>query len=156
MSFEEKLKQMGVTVPTAPKPVAAYLPAVLTGSYVYTSGQLPLAEGKVEFAGKLGRDLTVEDGYRAARLCAINCLAVIKGVLGSLDKIVKIVKVTGFVNSTAGFTGQPQVVNGASEFLREVFGDVGQHARSAVGVSDLPLNAAVEVEMIVEVKEQLQ
>jgi len=146
---------MGVIIPETPKPVAAYLPAVLAGRYVYTSGQLPIAGEKLEFTGKLGRNLTMEDGCRAARLCAINCLAAIRGVLGSLDKITKIVKVTGFVNSAAGFTRQPQVVNGASEFLREVFGEMGQHARSAVGVSELPLDAAVEIEMIVEIKEQL-
>lgn len=152
MSFEEKLKQLGITVPDAPKPVAAYIPAVLAGSCVYTSGQLPLLDGQLKFAGKLDRDLSIEEGYQAARLCAINCLAAVKGVLGSLDNVVRIIKVTGFVNSEAGFTGQPQVVNGASEMLFEVFGEMGKHARSAVGVSELPLNAAVEVEMIVEIK----
>lgn len=153
MSFEEKLKLLGITIPEAPRPVAAYIPALLSGNYVYTSGQLPLVDGQLKFAGKLDRDLTIEDGYRAARLCAINCLAAIRGVLGSLDNIVRVVKVTGFVNSTAGFTQQPQVINGASEFLGDIFGDIGKHTRSAVGVSELPLNAAVEVEMIIEVKQ---
>ncbi|MDD4168815.1 MAG: RidA family protein [Desulfotomaculaceae bacterium] len=153
MSFEEKLGLLGITIPAAPTPVAAYIPAVLSGSFVYTSGQLPIVDGKLKFAGKLDRDLTTEEGYQAARLCAINCLAAIKGVLGSLDNISRVVKVTGFVNSLAGFNRQPQVVNGASEFLCEVFGELGKHARSAVGVSELPLDAAVEVELIIEAKQ---
>jgi len=144
---------MGVDIPAAPKPVAAYVPAVSAGCYVFTSGQLPLAEGKLMFSGKLDRDLTVEEGRRAARQCAINCLAAVKGVIGNLDNIERIVKVTGFVNSVDGFTGQPQVINGASDFLTEVFGERGQHARSAVGVSELPLDSAVEIEMMVQVKE---
>lgn len=152
MSYEEKLNNMGVNIPAAPKPVAAYLPAVLAGCYVFTSGQLPLAEGKLMFTGKLDRDLTLEEGRQAARQCAINCLAAVKGVIGTLDSIERIVKITGFVNSASGFTGQPQIINGASDFLIEVFGERGQHARSAVGVNELPLNSVVEIEMIVQVK----
>ncbi|OPX87912.1 MAG: Endoribonuclease L-PSP [Pelotomaculum sp. PtaB.Bin104] len=152
MSFEEKLMKLGIHIPDAPRPVAAYIPAVLAGSFVYASGQLPVADGQLKFAGKLDRDLTTTEGYQAARLCAINCLAAIKGVIGSLDNIVRVVKVTGFVNSTAGFTQQPQVINGASELIGDIFGEMGKHARSAVGVSDLPLNAAEEVEIIVEAR----
>lgn len=152
MSYEEKLLAMGVTLPPAPKPLAVYVPAVLTGQHLYVSGQLPYEGGKLAFTGKVGADLTGEEGYRAARLCAIHCLAAIKGVTGSLDGIRRVVKVTGFVNSAPGFTGQPGVINGASEFLGDLFGEAGRHARAAVGVSELPLNAAVEIEMIVEVK----
>jgi enamine deaminase RidA (YjgF/YER057c/UK114 family) len=151
MSYEEKLKSMGVTIPTVPKPVAAYIPAVLTGRYVFTSGQLPFADGKLMFSGKLDRDLSTEEGYQAARLCAINCLAAVKSVLGTLDNVERIVKVTGFVNSVNGFTDQPRIINGASDLLIEVFGERGQHVRSAVGVNELPLDAAVEIEMVVEI-----
>ncbi|WP_312038057.1 MULTISPECIES: RidA family protein [Pelotomaculum] len=153
LSYEEKLSDMGVNIPAVPKPVAAYIPAVRAGSCVYTSGQLPLVDGKLMFSGKIDRDLSMEEGCRAARLCVINCLAAIKSVLGTLDNIERIVKVTGFVNSISGFTGQPQVINGASDFLIEVFGEKGQHARAAVGVSELPLDSAVEIEMIALVKE---
>jgi len=151
VSYEERLKRMGVTIPTVPKPVAAYIPAVLTGRYIFTSGQLPLADGKLMFSGKIDRDLSTVEGYQAARLCAINCLAAVKGVLGTLENVERIIKVTGFVNSVKGFTNQPQIINGASDFLIEVFGEKGKHVRSAAGVSELPLNAAVEIEMIVEI-----
>lgn len=152
ISYEEKLASMGVVIPPAPAPVAVYVPAVRAGKIIYTSGQLPAREGKVQFTGKIDRDLTEEEGNKAARLCALNCLAVVKALAGTLDQIHRIVKVTGFVNSSPGFTGQPRVINGASEFLGELFGEAGQHARSAVGVSELPLDAAVEIEMIVELK----
>ena len=150
--YEAKLKEMGIDLPEAPKPLAAYVPAVLAGEFVYTSGQIPLESGELKYKGKVGASLTEEQGYAAARLCAVNCLSAVKGLIGSLDKIGQIVKVTGFVNSAPGFSAQPKVMNGASEFFGEVFGDAGKHARSAVGVSDLPIDAAVEVEIVVKLK----
>ncbi len=152
MSFEAKIKELGLTMPEAPKPVAAYVPAVKVEDYVYTSGQIPFVNGELKFKGKLGKDMTLEQGYEAAKVCALNCLAVIKGQIGSLDNIKQIVKVTGFVSSASGFNDQPKVINGASELLGEIFGEHGQHARAAVGVNELPVDAAVEVEMIVKVK----
>lgn len=149
---EEKLKEMGIQVPAAAKPLAAYVPAVKTDGYVYTSGQIPLVDGKLCCTGKVGKDVTLEDAYAAAKICAINCLAAIKTVVGSLDEIKQVVKVVGFVNSAPGFSAQPKVVNGASEFLGEVFGDAGRHARSAVGVSELPIDSPVEIELIVKLK----
>jgi len=150
--YEEKLKELGIVLPEAPKPLAAYVPAVMAGDFVYSSGQIPLAAGELKFKGKVGSDLTEEQGYEAAKLCAVNCLSAVKGVIGSLDKIAQIVKLTGFVNSAPGFSSQPKVINGASELLGQVFGDAGKHARAAVGVSELPINAAVEVEIIVKLK----
>ncbi|ACV64074.1 Endoribonuclease L-PSP [Desulfofarcimen acetoxidans DSM 771] len=152
MSPEEKIKSLGLSVPPAPQPVAAYVPAVKSGSYIYTSGQLPLVAGELKYTGKIGQDLVLEEGYEAAKICALNCLAAVKSFTGSLDEIVQIIRLTGFVNSGRGFTGQPQVINGASELLAEIFGEKGRHARSAVGVSELPLNAAVELEMIVQIR----
>jgi enamine deaminase RidA (YjgF/YER057c/UK114 family) len=149
--FESKLKELGFDLPPAPKPVAAYVPAVETGGYVYTAGQLPFVDGELKYIGKLGDELSEEQGCEAAKICALNCLSAVKGVVGSLDNIERIVKVTGFVNSTPGFTRQPGVINGASELLGEIFGEAGLHARSAVGVAQLPLGAACEVEMIVKV-----
>lgn len=150
--FEAKLKEMGITLPETPKPLAAYVPAVQVDKYIYTSGQIPLVAGELKFKGKLGAEITEAQGYEAAKLCAINCLSAIKGLAGSLDNIEKIVKVVGFVNSAPGFNMQPKVINGASEFIGEVFGEAGLHARSAVGVNELPIDAAVEVEMIVKLK----
>ena len=152
MSIEEKIKEMGLVLPEAPKPVAAYVPAVQSGKLVFTSGQLPFVNGELQYVGKLGDTYSVEEGYQAAKLCALNALSVIKSIVGSLDRVTQIVKVVGFVNSAAGFNDQPKVINGASELLGAIFGDAGKHARSAVGVNELPLNSAVEVEMIVEVK----
>lgn len=152
MSYEAKLQELGLKVPEVAKPVAAYVPAVKVGDYVYTSGQIPFVEGKLKYVGKVGKDLSLEEGYEAAKVCALNCLAAVKCVIGSLDKVEQIVKVVGFVNSAPGFADQPKVVNGASELIGQVFGTAGEHARSAVGVAELPLNAAVEVEMIVKVK----
>lgn len=152
MSFEAKVKEMGLTIPEVAKPVAAYVPAIRVGDYVYTSGQIPFVQGKLAYAGKVGRDLPLEQGYEAAKVCALNCLAAIKSVIGSLDNIDQIVKIVGFVNSAEGFVDQPKVVNGASELIGNVFGKQGEHTRSAVGVAELPLNAAVEVEMIIRVK----
>ena len=153
MSYEAKLKEMGVEIPEAAKPLACYIPAVKIGNMVYTAGQIPLIAGKLQYTGKVGAEVSVEEAYAAAKTCAINCLAAIKGVIGDLDQIEAVFKVTGFVNSAAGFNGQPKVVNGASDFLGEVFGDAGKHARSAVGVSDLPIDAPVEVEVVVKLKD---
>lgn len=150
--YEAKLKEMGITLPVAPKPLAVYVPAVLADKYVYTSGQIPIVDGDLRFKGKVGSELTEAQGYEAAKICAINCLSAIKELVGSLDNIERIVKVSGFVNSAQGFVSQPKVINGASELLGEVFGEAGRHARAAVGVSELPLNAAVEVEIIVKIK----
>lgn len=151
MSAEAKLQEMGITLPEAPKPVAAYVPFTRSGDLVFTSGQICMANGQLQYKGKIGQDLTPEEGYQAARLCAINTLSVLKSAIGSLDNVQQIVKVTVFVNSAAGFTGQPAVANGASEFYQQVFGDAGRHARSAVGAPELPLDTAVEVEVIARV-----
>lgn len=148
---EDKLKQMGITIPEAAKPLAAYIPAIQIGNLVMTSGQVPVSAGSIKYLGKVGKDISEEQGMEAAKLCAINCLSAVKSVIGSLDKIKRIVKLTVFVNSAEGFTAQPKVANGASEFIVELFGDAGKHSRSAVGVSELPLNSAVEIEMIAEV-----
>jgi enamine deaminase RidA (YjgF/YER057c/UK114 family) len=149
--IEEKIKQMGVTIPEAAKPLAAYIPALQAGNMIMTSGQVPIENGQIKFAGKIGKVLSEEQGREAAKLCAINCLSAIKSIIGNLDKIKRIVKLTVFVNSADGFTAQPKIANGASEFIVEIFGDIGKHVRNAVGVSELPLNSAVEVEMIVMV-----
>jgi enamine deaminase RidA (YjgF/YER057c/UK114 family) len=147
---EERLAELGLTLPAVATPVAAYVPAVRTGPYVYTAGQLPLADGKLLATGKVGDTVSPEDAASLARTCALNALAAAASVAGGLSGIARIVKVTGFVASAPGFTGQPQVVNGASELFTEVFGQAGQHARSAVGVAVLPLDAPVEVELIAE------
>ena len=149
--FEEKLKQMGITIPEAVKPLAAYIPAIQVGNLVMTSGQVPISAGEVKYQGKVGRELSEEEGKEAAKLCALNCLSAIKSVIGSLDKIKRIVKLTVFVSSAEGFNAQPKVANGASEYIVKIFGDSGKHIRSTVGVSELPLNSAVEIEMTVEV-----
>ncbi|WP_445167386.1 RidA family protein [Mycolicibacterium sp. Dal123E01] len=145
-----RLAELGLTLPTPAKPLAAYVPAVRTGNLVYTSGQLPTEAGKLKHTGKVDAEVTAEQAKDAARLCALNALAAIDALVG-LDAVTKVVKVVGFVASAPGFSGQPGVINGASEFLGEVFGEAGSHARSAVGVSELPLNAPVEVELVVEV-----
>src|SRR3972149_10985585 len=132
---EDKIKELGVTLPQTPKPVAAYIPALQTGNYVYTSGQIPLQDGKLKYTGKIGSEFSLEEGQKAAELCALNGLSAIKSVIGDLDKIDRVIKVTVFVNSAAGFTDQPKVANGASEFLGKVFGEKGKHVRSAVGVN---------------------
>jgi enamine deaminase RidA (YjgF/YER057c/UK114 family) len=150
--YEAKLKELGITLPEVVKPLAAYVPAVRTGEYVYTAGQIPMVAGELAYKGKIGSDLTVEQGYEAAKICAINALSALKSVIGSLDNVEQIVKVVGFVNSAPGFTTQPKVINGASEFFGAVFGEAGVHARSAVGVSELPIDSAVEIEIIVKVK----
>ena len=146
----ERLNELGVALPAVATPLAAYVPAVRTGNLVYTSGQLPLEDGQPTHSGKVGDEVTPEEGKVAARTCALNALAAVDALVG-VDSIVRVVKVVGFVASAPGFTGQPGVINGASEFLGEVFGDAGAHARSAVGVAELPLGVPVEVELIVEV-----
>lgn len=150
--FEAKLKELGLALPRVPSPVASYVPAVLTDKYIYTSGQLPFVGGELKYRGKLGEEITEAQGCEAARLCAINCLSAVRELAGSLDNVERIVKVTGFVSSAPGFVNQPKVINGASELLGEIFGEAGRHARAAVGVSELPLGAAVEVEMVVKIK----
>jgi enamine deaminase RidA (YjgF/YER057c/UK114 family) len=148
---EERLAALGLTVPEVARPVAAYVPAVRTGSYVYTSGQLPMVAGQLAATGKVGAEVTPEVAKDLARICALNALAAVRSEVGDLSAVTRVVKVVGFVASTPEFTGQPGVVNGASELLGEVFGDAGVHARSAVGVASLPLDAPVEVEIVVEV-----
>ncbi|MFF4988006.1 RidA family protein [Streptosporangium saharense] len=151
MTPEEKLGELGLTLPEVVAPLAAYVPAVRTGNHVYTSGQLPVADGKLLATGKVGAEVNPEDAYQLARTCALNALAAVASVVGDLSNVVRVVKVVGFVASDPAFSGQPKVVNGASELLAEVFGDAGKHARSAVGVAVLPLDAPVEVELVVEV-----
>lgn len=148
---EERLADLSLEIPDVAKPVAAYVPAVRTGNYVYTSGQLPMQDGKLIASGKVGGEVGVEEAQACARQCVLNALAAIRAEVGDLSSITRVVKVVAFVASTTDFTSQPQVANGASELLGEVFGDAGQHSRSAVGVPVLPLDAPVEVEMIVEV-----
>lgn len=150
--IEEKINQLGFTLPAAPKPLASYVPAVKVGDLVFTAGQLPIKDGKLIFNGKLGKDLNEEDGKKAAQICALNCLSVVKFEIGNLDNIDRIVKLTVFVNSAEGFINHPQVANGASDLIKEIFSENGKHVRSAVGVAELPLNAPVEIEMIVKVK----
>jgi enamine deaminase RidA (YjgF/YER057c/UK114 family) len=148
---EDRLAELGLSVPDVAKPVAAYVPAVRTGNHVYTSGQLPMRSGELMHNGKVGGEVSVEDATACAQQCALNGLAAVRSVIGDLSRVVRVVKLVVFVASTPDFTGQPGVANGASELVGSVFGDAGQHARSAVGVPVLPLDAPVEVEMIVEV-----
>jgi len=149
-TVDERLVELGITLPAVVAPVAAYIPAVVSGNLVYTSGQLPMVDGVLPATGKLGAEVSAERGKELARQCALNALAAVGSVIGSLDRITRIVKVVGFVASDPAFTGQPGVINGASEVLGEIFGDAGVHARSAVGVAVLPLDSPVEVELIVE------
>jgi enamine deaminase RidA (YjgF/YER057c/UK114 family) len=149
--WSARLTELGIELPAVATPVAAYLPAVRTGSLVYTSGQLPFVDGALAATGKVGGELAPEEAKRHARTCALNALAAVHALVG-IDAVVRVVKVVGFVASAEGFTGQPAVVNGASELFGEVFGEAGQHARSAVGVAELPLSAPVEVELVVEVR----
>ncbi|GAA3313749.1 RidA family protein [Nonomuraea dietziae] len=151
MTPEEKLAELGLTLPEVVAPLAAYVPAVRSGDYIYTSGQVPMVDGKLAQTGKVGAEVSLEEARDLARICALNALAAVKSQIGDLSKIKRIVKVVVFVASTPDFTAQPQVGNGASELLRDVLGDLGVHARSAVGVSVLPLDAPVEVELIAEV-----
>ena len=148
---EERLAELGLTLPTDTPPLAAYVPAVRTGNLVFTSGQLPRVDGELTHVGKVGAEVTPEEAKEAAAACALNAIAALKGEIGDLEKVRRVVKVVGFVASAPDFTGQPGVINGASELLGKVFGDAGVHARSAVGVAALPMDVPVEVEMIVEV-----
>ena len=149
--IEERLIELGIEIPAAPKPVAAYIPAKKSGNLVFTAGQLPMVNGELVLKGLLGQDVEIEDANKAARICALNALAAIKGVIGDLDQVKQVVRVVGYVASIPTFTQQPAVVNGASELLVEIFGEAGKHARSAVGMAVLPLNASVEIELTVEV-----
>lgn len=153
MTARSRLVELGLELPAVAKPVAAYVPAVRSGDLVFTSGQLPMVDGRLVQAGLVGDAVTPEEAHDLARTCALNALAAVDALVG-LDAVVRVVKVVGFVASAPGFTGQPAVVNGASELLGAVFGEAGQHARSAVGVAVLPLDAPVEVEFVVEVADQ--
>jgi enamine deaminase RidA (YjgF/YER057c/UK114 family) len=150
-SPEERLAALGLALPTVTPPLAAYVPAVRTGAYVYTSGQLPMVDGALQMTGKVGAEVSVAEAAALARICALNALAALASVSGGLSAVIRVVKVTGFVASAPDFTQQAQVINGASELLLEVFGDAGRHARSAVGMAVLPLDTPVEVELIAEV-----
>ena len=150
--IEDRLKEENLTLPEAPKPVAAYIPAKQTGKLVFTAGQLPMVNGELVSKGLLGQDVEIDEANKAARICTLNALAAIKGVIGDLDRIKQIVRVVGYVASVPTFTQQPAVVNGASELLLEIFGENGKHARSAVGMAVLPLNASVEIELTVEIE----
>ena len=149
--IEERLKSLNITLPNPPKPAGAYIPVVKSDHTVYVSGQIPIEDGKVAFKGKVPSTQSLEQAQSAAKLCAINALAQLKSELGSLDKISRILRVSGFVNSEPDFTEQPKVINAASDLLFEIFGDKGQHSRIAVGVASLPLGATVEIDMIVEI-----
>ena len=149
---EDRLAAIGLVLPEVAAPAGAYVPAVRSGSYVFTAGQVPLVDGKLGVTGKVGAEVSPEEAHDQARVCALNALAAVKSVVGDLDKVARVVKVTGFVASAPGFSGQPGVVNGASDLLREALGEAGVHARSAVGVAVLPLDAPVEVEIQVELK----
>jgi enamine deaminase RidA (YjgF/YER057c/UK114 family) len=153
-SPEARLAAIGLTLPKVSPPLAAYVPAVRTGDYVYTAGQLPVVDGQLLATGKVGADIGAVEASALARTCALNALAAVASVTGGLDAIRRIVKVTGFVASAPSFTQQAQVINGASELLIEVFGEAGRHARSAVGMAVLPLDAPVEVELIAEVRDR--
>jgi enamine deaminase RidA (YjgF/YER057c/UK114 family) len=146
------LRDFNLSLPEAPKPVAAYIPAKQTGNLVFTAGQLPMVNGELISKGLLGQDVEIDEASKAARICTLNALAAIKGVIGDLDRIKQIVRVVGYVASVPTFTQQPAVVNGASELLLEIFGENGKHARSAVGMAVLPLNASVEIELTVEIE----
>ncbi len=150
MTPEERLEEMGLTIPAVPMPLAAYVPGVCVGNWMFISGQLPMQEGELMYAGVVGDDATLDDGYEAAKLCCLNCVGVMSKLLGNLSRVTRIIKVTGYVSATSDFTEHPAVINGASKLLKSVFGDAGQHARAAVGMTSLPKGALVEVEMIVE------
>jgi len=152
LSYEERAKSAGITIPQAAAPLGAYVLAVQSGTLLFTAGQGPVKDGVPVFKGKVGRDLTLEQGYEAAKLSTVNCLAAARSFLGTLDRIERVVKVNGYVNSAHGFTDQAKVMNGASDLLVQIFGEQGRHARTSVGVSDLPLNIPVEVELVVSCK----
>ena len=151
MGAEQKLKELGLFLPPPPKPVANYVPTVKTGNLLFVSGHGPYDDGKTKISGKVGRELTVEEGYQTARNVALNCLASIKATIGDLDKVKRFVKILGMVNCTDDFKEQPKVINGCSDLLVAIFEDVGKHARSAVGMQALPNQIPVEIEMILEI-----
>lgn len=153
MKIEEKIKKMGIEIPEVAKPIASYVPFRRVGNLIYLSGQDCRINGKLKYEGKVGRDVTEKEAYEAARITAINLLAILKSAIGNLNKVVKIVNLHGFVNSADGFVRQPMVINGASDLLLEVFGEKGKHSRCALSANELPFNTPVEIEMIVEVKE---
>ena len=153
MKIENKMKEIGLILPEVPKPIAEYIPAKKIGNLVVTSGQGPIKDGKFIHVGKVGGEVSLEEGYESAKICALNCLAAIKSIIGSLDEIDEIVKIKGYVNSTPDFYRQPEVINGASELVVKIFGEKGKHTRSALGTSVLPGNIPVELEMIVKLKE---
>jgi enamine deaminase RidA (YjgF/YER057c/UK114 family) len=150
MTWSERLAELGIDLPKVPAPAGAYVPATRTGNLVYTAGQVPIVDGQVAATGKVGQEVSPEEAKGLARICALNALAAVHELVG-IDSVVRVVKAVGFVASAEGFTGQPAVVNGASELFGELFGEAGKHARSAVGVAELPLGVPVEVELIVEV-----
>ena len=152
MSPEEKLADLEITLPEAPAAVANYVPWIQTGNLLMTSGQLPWLDGEIQYTGKCGGDLSVEEGYEAARLCAINAIAQLKAAIRDLSRISKIVRLEGNVHSAAGFQGQPQVLNGASDLIFAVFGERGRHTRTALGINEMPLNAAVQLSLFAEVE----
>ena len=149
--IDEKLASLNIILPSPPKPAGSYVPVVITGKLAFVSGQIPIKDGKVAFLGKVPRDILVEDAQKAAKLCIINALAQLKNELGNLDRISKIIRVSGFVNSTPEFVDQPKVINAASDLLYEIFGLKGQHSRIAIGVASLPLNSCVEIDIIAEI-----
>ena len=150
--IEEKIIELGYDISSGPAPLANYVPAVQDEKLIFTAGQIPLVDGKMKYAGKVGKDLSEEEGMKAAEICALNGLKVIKSLVNDLDKIDRILKLTVFVNSADGFTGQAKVANGASDFLVKIFGDKGKHVRSTVGINELPLDAAVEIDFVVKLK----
>ena len=149
--IEEKLQSLNISLPTPPKPAGSYIPVVVSKSWAFVSGQIPIKDGKVAFIGKVPTSQSIENAQKAAKLCAINALAQLKAELGNLDKIKKIIKISGFVNSEQNFSEQPKVINAASDFLYDVFGEKGKHSRIAIGVNSLPLDSTVELDMIVEI-----
>jgi len=151
MSIETKLEELSITLPEAPAAVAAYQPWIRTGNLIFTSGQLPFRDGQIAYEGKLGVELSQDDGYQAARQCALNAIAQLKAASGNLDKIKKIVRIEGYVHCADGFRGHPQVLNGASDLVAEIFGEKGKHTRLALGINEMPLNAAVQLAMTAEV-----
>jgi len=152
MTVEARIAELGVTLPEAPRPVGSYTPTVRTGNLVFVSGQMPMVAGKLKYRGKVGKDLWISEAQEAARVATLNALACVKAELGSLDEVVRIVRVIGYVNSAPRFNGQSDVLNGASDLLVEIFGDAGRHTRAAIGVYALPLRSPIEIEMIVEVR----
>ena len=152
-SFEAQVTALGLVLPAPPKPVATYIPVVQTGNLLFLSGMIPLQGGMLIMAGKLSKDISVEQGYEAAKICVLNALAVIRQHLGTLDRVKQVVKLVGYVASAEGFVQQPAVINGASDLLVKIFGDAGRHARVAVGAAALPLNAPVEIELIVQISD---